>query len=261
MNTGLEGRVALVCGASRGIGLACAEALAGEGCRVLLVARSAPALVAEVERLRRGGAEAEALPFDLTRIEELPRMAETASGIWGGIDILVNNTGGPPSGETLSFTPEGWLAAFRLTFLSAETLTRCLVAAMVERGWGRIVNLTSVSVRQPIAGLVLSNSIRLAVVGWAKTLSRELASQGVTVNCVATGMTRTARLESLAGSRAEAEQRTVEEVIAAMTADVPMGRAGEPAEIAAAVVFLASTRASFITGVTLPVDGGQDRGY
>ena len=261
MDTGLKGRAALVCGASRGIGLACARALADEGCRVVLVARSEELLQAEAEALKRQGAEAQAIAFDLSRIEELPALSERAAAIWGGIDILVNNTGGPPAGEPLSFGPEAWLAAFRQTFLSAEVLTRALVGAMAERGWGRVVNLTSVSVRRPIAGLVLSNSIRLAVVGWAKTLALELAARGVTVNCIATGMTRTARLESLAASRARSERRTPEEILAQMTADVPVGRAAEPEEIAAAAVFLASAQASFITGVTLPVDGGQDRGY
>jgi len=261
MDTGLRDRVALVCGASRGIGLACAEALGREGCRVVLVARSADRLSAEVGRLRRAGVQAESLVFDLSRTGELPRMAEAAAGLWGRVDILVNNTGGPPPGDPLSVSAESWLAVFRQTFLSAETLTRCLVGPMADRGWGRVVNLTSVSVRQPVTGLVLSNSIRLAVVGWAKTLARELAPLGVTVNCIATGMTRTARLESLVASRAEAERRDPVAVFRDMTADVPMGRPGEPEEIASAVVFLASAHASFVTGVTLPVDGGQDRGY
>jgi 3-oxoacyl-[acyl-carrier protein] reductase len=261
MDTGITDRVALVCGASRGIGLACAQGLGREGCRVILVARSEERLSMEVGRLRETNVQAAPLVFDLSRIEELPRLAETAAGIWGGVDILINNTGGPPSGDALSFSPESWLEAFRQTFLSAETLTRCLVGGMAERAWGRVVNLTSVSVRQPITGLVLSNSIRLAVVGWAKTLARQLAPRGVTVNCVATGMTRTTRLEFLARGRGEAEGREPAAVLAEMSADVPMGRPGEPAEIAAAVVFLASEQASFVTGVTLPVDGGQDRGY
>jgi 3-oxoacyl-[acyl-carrier protein] reductase len=261
MEMGLQGRVALVGGASRGIGLACARALAAEGCRVILVARGGRELEVEAGRLCDDGGQAAALPFDLSRVEELPVLAQKAAEIWGAVDILVNNAGGPPSGEPLSFAAEAWLEAFRLTFLSAEVLTRCLAGAMAERGWGRVINLTSVSVRQPIQGLVLSNSIRLAVVGWAKTLSRELASRGVTVNCIATGMTRTDRLESLASSRAKAEGTSPETVIAAMTADVPLGRPAEPEEIAAAVVFLASVQASFVTGVTLPVDGGQDRGY
>jgi 3-oxoacyl-[acyl-carrier protein] reductase len=261
MDTGLRNRVALVCGASSGIGLACAEALGREGCRVVLVARSGERLRSEAQRLRAGGAQAESLVFDLGRTEELPRLAEAATGVWGTVDVLINNTGGPPSGDPMSFSADSWLAAFRQTFLSAETLTRRLVGPMAERGWGRVVNLTSVSVRQPIQGLVLSNSIRLAVVGWAKTLAGELAPRGVTVNCIATGMTRTARLESLCRSRAEAERRDPEEVLGEMTADVPMGRPGEPEEIAAAAVFLASAQASFVTGVTLPVDGGQDRGY
>jgi 3-oxoacyl-[acyl-carrier protein] reductase len=256
MDTQLTGRTALVCGASRGIGAAAARALASEGAAVILTARDRTALESLRQELADRGSQAAALPFDLSRPDRLDELADKALALFGSVDILVNNTGGPPSGGNLSFTAEDWRRAFESTFLSAEALTRRLLPAMVGKGWGRVINLTSVSVRQPVENLILSNSIRAAVVGWAKTLSREFASRGVTINNIATGYTLTARIEELATVQARERGMKPREVIAEMAAAIPMRRLARPEEIAQAVVFLASGPAGYLTGVTLPVDGG-----
>ncbi len=256
MDTGINNRVALLCGASRGIGLACAQVLAQEGARVILVARSKEALSREVGIIRDSGGTAAYLVADLSITEGLSSLAEQAESIFGQVDILVNNSGGPPAGENLSFSSEAWLAAFKQTFLSAEVLTRVLLHPMVKQNWGRIINLTSVSVRQPVEGLILSNSLRLALVGWAKTLSKEMAQYGVTINNIATGLTKTRRMEDLAQNRAEQTGTTAEEALKAMAASIPIKRLAQAEEIAWTVAFLASERATYITGVTLPVDGG-----
>jgi 3-oxoacyl-[acyl-carrier protein] reductase len=256
MDTQLADKAALVCGASRGIGAAAARALASEGAAVILTARNRPALEELAEELERQGARAAVLPCDLSRTDRLKELADQALAVYGHVDILVNNTGGPPAGGNLSFTPDQWREAFQGTFLSAEVLTRRLLPAMAESGWGRIINLTSVSVRQPVESLILSNSIRAAVIGWAKTLSREFAPRGVTINNIATGYTLTARIEELAAVRARERKMSQEEVLAEMAAAIPMQRLANPEEIAQAVVYLASAQAGYVTGVTLPVDGG-----
>jgi 3-oxoacyl-[acyl-carrier protein] reductase len=260
MDTQLKDKAALVCGASRGIGAATARALAAEGAAVILVARNEAALTRLAEELGGFGQRAAPLCFDLSRTEKLGELADRALSLYGRVDILVNNTGGPPAGRNLGFTAEDWRQAFENTFLSAEVLTRLLVPAMAERGWGRIVNLTSVSVRQPVEDLILSNSIRAAVIGWAKTLSREFASRGVTINNIATGYTLTDRISALAEAEARESGGSSREVIEAMAAAIPMKRLARPEEIAQAVVYLASGPASYVTGVTLPVDGGYIRG-
>jgi 3-oxoacyl-[acyl-carrier protein] reductase len=256
MDMQLKNKAALICGASRGIGAAVARALAAEGAAVILVARDEATLQGLAGELADQGCRAAALSFDLSQTERLDKLAEKASGVYGSVDILINNTGGPPAGGNLSFTVEAWQRAFQNTFLSAEVLTRLLIPAMAEQGWGRVINLTSVSVRQPVENLILSNSIRAAVIGWAKTLSREFAPRGVTINNVATGYTLTARIEELASLRARELDISPREVIAEMAAAIPMKRLARPEEIAQAVVYLASGRASYVTGVTLPVDGG-----
>jgi 3-oxoacyl-[acyl-carrier protein] reductase len=260
MNSAIEGKAALVGGASSGIGLACARALAAEGARVVLLARDAARLAQRVQELRQAGAEAHAVAGDLSRTETLPDLVRQAREHTGRIDILVNNTGGPPSGDPLSFSAEDWQNAFRLTFLSAETVTRLLLPEMADRGWGRIINLASVSVLTPLPGLILSNSIRLAVVGWARTLARQYAGRGVTINTIAMGYTLTGRIEELHQETARREGRSYEEVLAQATARIPMARMARPEEIAAAVVFLAGEGASYITGAVLPVDGGYSLG-
>lgn len=245
MNLGLEGRVALVMGASRGIGRGIAAALSGEGARVAIASRS-------LERLEEAVSEVggDATPFvadasDLERISTLP--GEVAAAL-GPVEILVTNTGGPPLGGALDHDREEWERAYRSLVLAPRALAGAVVPGMRERGWGRIVNVGSSSTREPIPGLNLSNAHRMAAVGFFKTLAGEVAGDGVTVNTVATGRFATERLASNAGSMEAAEE--------AAKRDVPAGRLGKPEEYGDLVAFLCSERAAYITGVVIPIDGG-----
>jgi 3-oxoacyl-[acyl-carrier protein] reductase len=245
MDLGLKGRVALVMGASQGIGRGIAAALAREEARVAIASRSQ-------ERIEETAAaiEGDVTPFvadatDLDRLAELPGEVETALG---RVDILVPNTGGPPLGGALIHELEHWEPAYRSLVLAPRVLAKAVVPGMQERGWGRIVNVGSSSTREPIPGLNLSNSHRMAAVGFLKTLSREVAADGVTVNTVATGRFATERLASNFGSMEAAE--------AAAQRDVPAGRLGQPEEYGDLVAFLCSDRAAYITGTVIPIDGG-----
>jgi 3-oxoacyl-[acyl-carrier protein] reductase len=245
VNLGLNGRVALVMGASAGIGKGIAGALAREGARVAVVSRSQ-------ERVEEAAAiEGDLTPFiadatDLDRLAELPAEVEAALG---PLDILVTNTGGPPLGTSLMHPPEDWEQAYRSLVLAPRVLAGAIVPGMQERGWGRLVNVGSSSTREPIAGLNLSNAHRMAAVGFFKTLAREVAADGVTVNTVATGRFATERLASNYGSIEAAE--------AAAQRDVPTGRLGRPEEYGDLVAFLCSERAAYITGTVIPIDGGM----
>jgi 3-oxoacyl-[acyl-carrier protein] reductase len=255
MDLGLNGRVALVMGSSAGIGLGIAEALAREGARVAAVSRSrgraeeAAATIAGVEAgISTAGAAA---PFvadtdDLDRLAELPAEVEAALG---PIDILVANTGGPPLGGALNHEFNDWERAYRSLVLAPRVLAGVVVPGMREREWGRIVNVGSTSTREPIPGLTLSNSHRMAAVGFLKTLAREVAAEGITVNTVATGRIATERIASNYGSMEAAE--------AAAQRDVPAGRLGRPEEYGDLVAFLCSERAAYITGAVIPIDGGM----
>jgi 3-oxoacyl-[acyl-carrier protein] reductase len=243
---GLSGRVALVMGASRGIGRGIAEMLAREGARVAIAARS-------TEELERVAAETEGElePFsadatDLDRVAELP--AEVAEKL-GPIEALVLNTGGPPGGTALENSREQWEQAFRSLVLAPLALLDAVVPGMRERGWGRIVNVASTSIREPIPGLVLSNANRMAATGLLKTLASEVAGDGITVNTVATGMFATDRLADLQGSLEPAERAAREQV--------PAGRLGRPEEYGDLVAFLCSDRAAYLTGAVIPLDGGR----
>jgi 3-oxoacyl-[acyl-carrier protein] reductase len=245
MDLGLQGRVALVMGSSQGIGRGIAEVLAREGARVAIASRSG-------ERLEEAAAaiEGDVSPFvadatDLDRLAELPAEVEAALG---PIDILVTNTGGPPLGESLMHELDDWQLAYSSLVLAPRVLAGAIVPGMQERGWGRIVNVGSTTTREPIPGLNLSNSHRMAAVGFLKTLAREVATDGITVNTVATGRFATERLASNYGSMEAAE--------AAAERDVPAGRLGQPPEYGDLVAFLCSERAAYITGATIPIDGG-----
>jgi 3-oxoacyl-[acyl-carrier protein] reductase len=245
VNLGLENRVALVMGASRGIGQAIAAALAREGAKVAIASRSAESL--EQAATEIGGA---ATPFvadasDLDRMASLPAEVEAKLG---PVDILVANTGGPPFGGALDHELADWEAAYRSLVLAPRVLAGTIVPGMRERGWGRIVNVGSSSTREPIPGLNLSNSHRMAAVGFLKTLSREVAADGITVNTVATGRFGTERLADATGSLEAAEEAAKQEV--------PAGRLGRPDEYGDLVTFLCSTRAAYITGAVIPIDGG-----
>ena len=256
MDLKIKNKIALVCGSSKGIGKACATSLANEGAKTILCARSEELLKNAVNEIKANGGEANYIVCDLSNIESIKEVVDKAKSIYGQIDILVNNAGGPPAGEDLSFDVSTWERAFRLTFLSAEVITKYLLPDMVSKRWGRIINLTSLTVKQPIKGLMLSNSIRLAVVGWAKTISQDYAQYGVTINNIATGYTLTDRVKHLFKSKANQEKKSLDEVIEEMSKTIPIGRMADPSEIANVVVFLSSERASYINGATIPVDGG-----
>lgn len=260
MDLNIKGRRALVAGSSSGIGRACAAQLAEDGADLFLVARSAERL-AETARVMAGrGVRVGFAAADLSIGGDIDRAFREATGFLGGVDILVNNAGGPKSGPFASLSDEEWQRAVDLNLMSAVRLSRLAISGMVERKWGRIVNITSTSVKQPIDGLMLSNSVRLAVVGFAKTLSNEVGPHGVTVNTVAPGFTQTERLWELAQATGSREGITAESILERWKSEVPLRRIGLPEEIAAAVAFLASEPGGYINGVVLTVDGGRTKG-
>jgi len=261
MDLGLAGRVAIVAASSRGLGKACALELAREGARVVICARDAESLAAAADEIRTAvGAEVLPMQVDLTDAAQIQHLADEALRRFGRIDVLVTNNGGPPAGYFADFDDEAWMTAHQLTLMSAVRLIRAVLPAMRAQQWGRIVNITSISVKQPIDNLVLSNVYRPGVIGLAKTLAAQVAGEGITVNSVAPGYTRTHRVLELNRARAAEQGTTVDEVLADMTAGYPMHRMGEPEELAALVAFLASERASYITGTTILVDGGFAKG-
>jgi 3-oxoacyl-[acyl-carrier protein] reductase len=242
---GLDGRVALVMGASRGIGRSIAATLAGEGAKVAIASRSAEKLEEAAGEIGEGAMSFVADTSDLDHLAALPAEVEA---VLGPVEILVANTGGPPLGGALDHELEDWESAYRSLVLAPRVLTGAVVPGMRERGWGRIVNVGSSSTREPIPGLNLSNSHRMAAVGFLKTLSREVAADGITVNTVATGRFATERLTANFGSLEAAEE--------AAQGEVPAGRLGQPEEYGDLVAFLCSERAAYITGTVIPIDGG-----
>lgn len=259
MNLDLGGRHALVCGASEGIGRAAAHELALLGADVTVLSRRASVLAEVLEALpRRDGQRHRRLAVDLGDTESLAaavgRLVAEAP-----VHVLVNNTGGPPGGPVHGADPGAFVDAFRKHLVAAQTLVQAVLPGMREAGFGRVVNVISTSVKEPIAGLGVSNTIRGAVASWAKTLASELAPHGITVNNVLPGFTRTGRLASLIATRAKAGGASEVEVAAGMLAGVPAGRFAEAAEIAAAIAFLASPAAAYVNGINLPVDGGRTR--
>jgi 3-oxoacyl-[acyl-carrier protein] reductase len=247
--------------ASKGLGRACASALAAEGARITIGARGAQALektAQEIQKTTRS--RVLAVPTDVTKAENMEAIVATTVHEFGRIDILVNNAGGPPSGNFESFGDDQWLAAFELNLLSTVRLVRLVLPHMRKTGSGRIINIVSTSVKQPIDGLLLSNTIRSGVVGLSKTLSVELAPDNITVNNVCPGRILTDRLRQIYHSNERVQQGVSEEtVLKEMAKDVPMGRVGKPEELGALVAFLASQQAAYITGTTIQVDGGLVR--
>ncbi len=248
MELGIEGRVALVLGASRGIGNGIATALAREGARVALASRSAERLAEAAEAIEGETRVFAADTADLERIAALPGEVEAALG---PVEILITNTGGPPPGQALDADLDQWRAAYESLLLAPRVLIEAVLPGMRERGWGRIVNVGSSSTAEPIPGLTLSNSHRPGLIGFFKTLAREVAADGVTVNDVATGRFATDRLAANWGGR--------EQMLAHAADDVPAGRLGTPQEYGDLVAFLASERAAYITGTSIPIDGGMLR--
>ena len=245
MELGIEGRVALVMAASKGIGRGIAVALAREGARVVISSRSAEALQQEAEAIEGEVAAFPADTGDLDRMRELP--GEVAEQL-GPVEILITNTGGPPGGGALDHHPEAWEEAFRTLVQAPLTLIEAALPGMRERGWGRIVNVGSSSTTEPIPGLALSNANRMAALGLLKTLATEVAADGVTVNTVATGMFATDRLADHEGSLEQAERAAKERI--------PAARLGTPEEYGDLVAFLCSERAAYLTGTVIPLDGG-----
>lgn len=261
MDLGLRDKVALVAGASQGMGRATALGFAREGAKVGICARGETALNEAAEMIRKEtGAEVLAMVADMTKVEDIQRFVNRTTEQFGRLDVIVNNAGGPPPGEFMKFTDEDWQNAFRLSFMSTMRMTREAVPHMRKVGGGRVINITSYSVKEPIAGLVLSNAIRSAVIGLAKTLSRELARDNILINNVCPGRIDTERAQKLNKARAERLNRPVEEINKEMAAEVPLGRYGTAEEAADVIVFLGSARASYVTGTTIQVDGGLVRG-
>jgi 3-oxoacyl-[acyl-carrier protein] reductase len=260
MDLGLKGKVALVAGASQGIGRAAALGFAREGAKVSICARGEKQLNETAEMIRREtGGEVLALAADMTKAEDIRKFVAQTVEKFGRLDIIVTNAGGPPPGEFMKFTDDDWENAFRLNFLSAVRLTRAAVPHMCKVGGGRVINISSYAVKEPIAGLVLSNGVRSGVVGLAKSLSRELAKDNILVNNVCPGRIATDRAKKLNLARAERAKKSVEEIDKEMAGEIPLGRYGSAEETGDLIVFLGSARASYITGATIQVDGGLVR--
>lgn len=255
----LTDRVALVTGSSSGLGFAAARSLAQRGARVALSSRGGDKLQKALETLAAEGAEVVAVPADICRVEELEELVSEAELQLGPIDILVANGGGPRVKPALELDDADWMEAIPLAFLFVPRLCRFVLPGMRRRGWGRIVAINSVSSRQPIPRLALSNALRPAVLGYLKTLAQEVAADGVTVNAVLPGYTRTERQVELASALALQDGRTADEILAAQGSEIPVGRMAEAREVGAVIGFLCSPAASYVTGEFITVDGGYVR--
>jgi 3-oxoacyl-[acyl-carrier protein] reductase len=260
MDLGIRGRTAFVAASSRGLGRAIAEALAAEGVRVAMCARTEEIVGVAASVAAAHGVDTLGIVADVSVPADVDRVIAEATARFGGIDILVTNAGGPPAGPFEQHTPEAWRAATALTLDSVVNLCRAVLPGMKARRWGRILNVTSIAVKQPVDGLILSNSLRAAVTGFARTLANEVAPFGITVNNLLPGYTRTERLVELASGIAQRTGTTRDEAYAAWEQQIPMGRVGEPHEFAALAAFLASEQASYITAQNVAVDGGWIRG-
>ncbi len=261
MEMGLKNRVAIVAASSQGLGRAAAEGFAAEGCRLAICARNQQALNAVAEKIR-GEYKAEVLaePFDVTDAGAVRDFVNAVVQKFGGIDICVTNAGGPPAKGFLATTIDEWKRAVDLNFMSAVYFTHAVIPHMQKKRWGRIITITSITTKQPVADLVYSNAVRAAVVGLVKSLANEFGKDGILVNNVGPGYTATDRLKELAHSRSVASGKTEKEIFEGWSAEAPLKRLGDPRELADAIVWLASERASYITGQTILVDGGLYKG-
>lgn len=261
MDLGIAGKVAFIAGGSQGLGRAVTMEMAREGAKIAVCALDDPELPKAVEEIKAAtGAEIIGIPADLTDSAQASNFVRKGLEHYGTVDILVTNAGGPPNRIFLEIDEEMWHYGVRLNLMSAIILAREVVPTMIKKQWGRIINMTSISVKQPIEGLILSNTVRSGVVGLAKSLSNELAQYNITVNNVCPGYTMTERVRSLSVFLAEMEGVEPEDIIKRWEAEIPMGRLGKPEELAALVTFLASERAAFITGASIQIDGGYYKG-
>jgi 3-oxoacyl-[acyl-carrier protein] reductase len=261
MDLGLKNRVALVAASSQGLGLATAEAFAAEGCQVAMCARNPQTLQAAADRIRRQfQADVFAETFDVGDPAAVARFVAAVAARFGSVDICVTNAGGPPAKGFLAATLEDWKRAIDLNFLSTVYFAREVIPHMQRKHWGRIITITSITTKQPVADLVLSNAVRAAVVGLVKSLANEFGKDGILVNNVGPGFTATDRLKELAKARSVASGKSEQEISDGWAADAPLKRLGEPRELAETIVWLASERASYVTGQTVLVDGGMYKG-
>src|SRR5436190_3305444 len=261
MEMGLRNRVAIVAGASQGIGRATAEALAAEGSRVAICARNAAALKAAAEAItKKHGVEVLDQAVDVTDASAVHGFVEAVINKFGSADICVTNAGGPPAKGFMAATLEDWQKAVDANFMSAVYFAREVIPHMQRKHWGRIITITSITTKQPVADLVLSNAVRAAVVGLVKSLANEFGKDGILINNVGPGYTATDRLKELAKTRSSNSGKPEKEIFDAWAADAPVKRLGEPREVADTIVWLVSERASYVTGQTILVDGGLYKG-
>lgn len=258
MNISLKDKTALVCGSTQGIGKAAALELASLGCNVILLARNEEKLRSVLGELdTKQGQTHKYLVADYTEPSQLKTKVDSLVRSHDAIHILVNNTGGPPGGLVMNAKTEEFVQAFSNHLLCNHILVQSLLEGMKKEKYGRIINVISTSVKQPLKGLGVSNTVRAAVANWAKTLAGEVASYGITVNNVLPGATHTQRLQSIIENKSKNSGESESQIVNEMESEIPMGRFAEPSEIAAAIAFLASPAASYITGINLPVDGGR----
>lgn len=261
MDLGLKNRVAIIAASSQGIGRATAEAFAAEGCRVAMCARNAQSLQQAAEKIRKHyRVEVFAEPVDVTDADAVHRFVDAVADKFGSTDICVTNAGGPPAKGFLAATIDEWRKAVEANFLSTVYFAREVIPHMQRKRWGRIITITSITTKQPVADLVLSNAVRAAVVGLVRSLANEFGKDGILVNNVGPGYTATDRLKNLAKTRSAAQGKSEKEIVDGWAVEAPLKRLGEPREVADTIVWLASERASYVTGQTVLVDGGIYKG-